>query len=145
MPNNATTGEETVIEWTPDSGTMVNMGEYGRNFEPEETADVYDTTTYAEAQAGYKTFIPGLAEGKSKFEVMYQTGDTTVYPSIAVRKTGKLVYYPEGKATGKPRETINKAIVIKRSRPLPYDDVVIVEVEWQHSGVPIYDTVPATP
>lgn len=140
--NDAMTGEKTVIEWTPDGGALTELSEFGRNFEPEETADVYDTTTYSEAQDGYKTFIPGLAEGKSKFEVMYQQADTTVYATLAPRTVGLLDYYPEGKATGKPKISV-QAIVTKRSRPLPYDNVVIVSVEWQHSGKPTESTVPA--
>lgn len=142
--NEAVTGEQTVIEWTPASATLVTLSEFGRNFEPEDTADTYDTTTYSEAQQGYRTYIPGLAEGKSKFEVMYQKADTTVYASLAPRTVGLLVYYPEGKATGKPKISV-QAIVTKRSRPLPYDGVVVVSVEWQHSGKPIEATVPAGP
>mgnify|MGYP001055502856 CR=1 FL=1 len=136
MPNEPQSGENTVVLWEPDgAGSPITLSEYGRNAEPSEEADVYDSTTYAEAQLGYRTYVPGLGDGTFSMEIMYQVGDSATYNALAPRTKGELTLQSEGTGATKPQE-VWTAIITSRSKPHPYDDLMVMAVEWQLSGAP---------
>ncbi len=135
MPNEAMTGAATVLLWTPDGGAEVELSVYGRDYSPEETSGVYNTTTYSEAQAGYETKIPGLKDKKASFKVMYQEGDTDLWDAIAPGTVGVLKERREGTGTGKPQD-VRTGIITKRSKNAPYNEVSIVDLDFEFSGAP---------
>lgn len=135
--NNPQTGENTVVLWTPSGGVEVELSEFGRNANTDETANSYDTTTYSEAQDGYETHIPGLATGEHTMEIMYQVGDSATYNSLAPRTKGTLKIRDEGTGSGKPQEVwANNTHITGRSKPRPYNDVMVMTVTWKLSGIP---------
>ncbi len=134
MPNTPQVGFKTVTMWTPSGGSQVQLDTYGRNSNVDENASVYGTTTNDEAKLGAETFIAGLSNDKFSMEIMYQVGDTATFNALKPRTTGTLEHRREGTGSGKPKETWT-AVVTKRGRPAPYDNVMIMSVEWQLSGV----------
>lgn len=141
MPNLPQTGALMQVDWTPTapSAALVTLSTYGRDFNTDEEADTYDTTTYAEASVTplpKRTYIAGLGDGSATMDVLYQTGDVATYNKLAPGTTGTLAIRREGTGTGKPLETYAGAIITKRGKPSPYDDLVVMSMEWQLSGVP---------
>lgn len=83
-----------------------------------------------------KTYLTTQLDGTAKFTGLYQGGTaaTDVYNLMAEGASGTLIIGVEGTAAGKPKKTINTAIVKSRSRKIPYDDVVELSVEFQFSA-----------
>lgn len=136
MPNTPQTGRNTVIIWTPSGGSAITLSTYGRNLEINEEVDEYDTTTYAEAQTGYTTAIPGLETDTASFEVMYQTGDLATFNALKAGTIGTFEVRREGTGVGKPKETWTNAFITSRDRPHEYNDVMIMSTEWRLPGAP---------
>ena len=93
----------------------------------------------ADATAGadtFKTYLTTQLDGTAKFTGLYQggTASTDIYNLLAEGASGTLIIGVEGTASGKPKKTINTAIVKSRSRKVPYDDVVEVNAEFQFSA-----------
>jgi hypothetical protein len=85
-----------------------------------------------------RTYLKTLLDGTATLTALYQTdgtGATYVYNLCAEGAEGSLIIGPEGNQTGKPKKTVN-AIVKKRSRSIPYKDVVELTIDFQFSGAP---------
>jgi hypothetical protein len=105
-----------------------------RTFDPEEEVGL------AEASAGNdaaRTYLATLKDGKATLELL-APGGTAIWAAIAPATSGTLEWGDEGTASGKPKHTVN-ALVQKRKRQTPYDDVVVYTVDFQFSGGTVVD------
>lgn len=106
-------------------GSTVLSGDF-RSFSPEETIETVD------ASAGNDTFrtkLTTLKDGSASVSLVDQTGGTALWGALVPGMQGTLEWGPEGTAAGKPKHTA-MAIVTSRSRDIPYDDIVVLNVEF---------------
>ena len=128
-------GSGAYITWIYSGGTVVLSGDY-RSIKPSEEVKV------ADGSAGSDTAMvkyPTLADGKTSIELVQQTGGTVLFNSLAPNTTGTLIVGKEGTASGKPKATI-AAFVAKREEDIQYDDVVVLNVDFEHQGAVVYSS-----
>lgn len=107
-----------------------------RNFDPSEEIGLVDASAGADTN---RTYLTTLKDGKATLEMVAQTGGTALWAAVAPGSSGTLIWAEEGTATGKPKHSC-LAIVMSRSRPVPYEDIDIINVEFQFNGA-VTDTV----
>lgn len=105
-----------------------------RAFDPEEEIGLVDGTAGVDAA---RTYITTVKDGKATLELL-AAGGTTVWAAVVPGTSGTLEWGDEGTAAGKPKHSVN-AIVQKRKRTTPYDDVVVYSVDFQFSGAAVTD------
>lgn len=113
-------------------GTALNSD--FRELGNSETIDIVDASAGADVA---KTYLTTLEDGTGTLTLLDQTGGTAATAPWQVcdkGQQGTLEWGPEGTATGKPRHYVN-AIVTSRERPIKYNDVTILTVGFQYSGV----------
>lgn len=116
-------------------GAIVLSGDF-RKFTVDETVDIVD------GSAGSDTYKPKYAtqqDAKATASLVDQTGGTVLWDAHLLGFEGTLEWGPEGTVTGKPRHYA-MAIVAKRTRDIPYDNVVELSFDYDISGA-ITDTV----
>lgn len=101
-----------------------------RNFDSEEEAGLADASAGNDANRSY---LVTLKDGKATIELVAQAGGTALWAALAAGTRGTLEWGDEGTAVGKPRHTV-EAVVQKRSRQIPYDDIVVYSADFQYSG-----------
>lgn len=104
-----------------------------REWKESEQMNVVDASAGADAD---KTWLTTLMEGEASFKGLYQGGTsaTDIYNLCVKGASGTLVIGIEGTASGKPKKTINTAIVTKRERTVKYDDVVELAIDFKFSA-----------
>lgn len=107
-----------------------------RTFSANEEAGLVDASA-GNDQA--RTYIKTLEDGTATLELLAQDNSTAVWAAVRQGTSGSLVWGEEGSGTGQPRHTVN-AIVSSRKKDMPYDDVVVITVEFQFSGGVADDT-----
>jgi hypothetical protein len=106
-----------------------------RAFDPEEEVGLVDGSAGSDAA---RTYLTTLKDGKATLELLAGTGGTALWAAVAPATSGTLEWGDEGTTAGKPKHTVN-AIVQKRKRSTPYDDVVVYTVDFQFSGAAVTD------
>ncbi len=101
-----------------------------RTMEVEETADLIECSAGAD---GGKTFIKGYDDGTASIELVDQSGTQSWWSAMKAGNSGTLIWGPEGTASGKNKQTVF-AWVKNRNRSMPYNDLVVVNAEFQFSG-----------
>jgi hypothetical protein len=101
-----------------------------RKFTVDEEVEIVD------GSAGSDSYKPKYAtqfDATANVELVGQTGGTVLWAAVAPASSGTLEWGPEGTATGKPRHYAI-AIVSKRTKDIPYDDVVTLNIDFDISG-----------
>ncbi|SRR5581483_6559466 len=110
-------------------GTTVLAADF-RTFDAEEEVGLADASAGNDAN---RTYLVTLKDGKATIELVAQADGTALWNALAPGTQGTLEWGDEGSAVGKPRHTVN-AIVQKRKRTVPYDDIVVLNFDLQFSG-----------
>ena len=111
-------------------GTTVLSTDYRTFNETEEMGLV-------KASAGSDTFesyITTLKDGTAKAQLVYQSLGSAIWSAVAPGVSGTLTWAPEGTATGKPKHQVTTAIVKTRSKDIPYDNLIVLNVDFQFSA-----------
>ena len=106
-----------------------------RNFDPEEEVGL------ADASAGNdlaRSYLATLRDGKATLELVAVAGATATWNAVAPGTAGTLTWADEGTATGKPKHSVT-AIVQKRKRQMPYQEVVVYTIDFQFTGAAVTD------
>lgn len=98
-----------------------------RSFDPEEEVNTVDRSAGNDAARSY---LATLLDGRATWEGVAQTGGTALWAAVAPRTEGTLEWGEEGTATGKPKHTV-VALVTRRARANPYDEVSVLTVDFQ--------------
>lgn len=128
------TGNALVVNF---KGTQVST-----RFRSLTTNEEIDLVDQSAGNDTAKTYLTALEDGDAKLEVLDQrdgTAATALWNLCDKGAEGTLQWQPEGTATGDPKHYVN-AIVKKREREFPYDDVVKATITFQFSGA-VTDTV----
>jgi hypothetical protein len=123
------TGRNLVLKF---KGTTISTD--FREFSNDEEMGITDVSAGSDTA---RTYLTTLEDGTASVTTLNQTGGTTAtdpWNLMDKGAEGTLEWGPEGTAATKPRHYVN-AIVTKRSRKFPYDDVVEATFEFQFSGV----------
>lgn len=107
-----------------------------RTFSTTEEAGLVDASAGNDTA---RTYLKTLEDGTATLEVLAQDDSTAVWAAVRQGTSGSLVWGEEGTATGQPRHTVT-ALVSSRKKDSPYDDLVVITVEFQFSGVVADDT-----
>lgn len=119
------TGKNTYIKFG-STDLSVNF----RSFDWEEEGKV------AEATAGADTNASRLAtykDGKASMELVGITTGAAAWLAVAPHTEGTLEFAEEGTAVGKPKHSV-LAIVVKRSKKNPFDDLQIWTIDLEFQG-----------
>jgi len=102
---------------------------YYRTASPTEEVDLVDKSAGSDDS---KTYLAALKDGTMSLEIVMPSGTagTALWEAIAPATEGTLTWGGEGTAI---TESVN-AIVKSRGRPLTYNDLTTVSVEFQFSG-----------
>lgn len=102
-----------------------------RSFSESEEMGLVDSSAGADTNRSYLTT---LKDGKATLEIVAPAGGSAVWNAVVPGTSGTLIWAPEGTATGKNKHTVSSAIVMNRDKEMPYDNIVVIKVEFQFSG-----------
>lgn len=102
---------------------------YYRNAGPTEEVDLVDKSAGSDDS---KTYLAALKDGSMSLEIVIPSGTagTALWAAIAPATEGTLEWGGEGTAI---TQSVN-ALVKSRGKPLVYNDLTMVSVEFQFSG-----------
>ena len=106
------------------------LGTNFRTFTANEEMSLVDASAGADAA---RTYVTVMADGTATLEFLAQDDSVAAFAAVKPGTTGSLVWGEEGTGVGQPRHTVN-AIVSSRKKDMPYDDVVVITVDFQFSG-----------
>lgn len=111
-----------------------------RSFSVTEEAGLVDASAGADTARSY---LKTLEDGTATVEILQDdgAGGPTLWAAVKPGTTGNLVWGEEGATATQPRHTV-PAIVSNRKKDAPYDDVVVVTVEFQLNGLVVDDVYP---
>lgn len=105
------------------------LNTYYRNASPTEEVDLVDKSAGSDDS---KTYLAALKDGSMSLELVIPSGTagTAMWAAIAPATSGTLTWGGEGTAI--TQSVV--AIVKSRGKPLVYNDLTMVSVEFQFSG-----------
>lgn len=119
------TGQSAYIKF----GATVLSGDY-RNFDEDEDVGLVDASAGSDT---HRSYIKTLLDGKATAEIVAQAGGTLLFAAVKPGTEAVLEWGPEGNTTGKEKRTVT-AVVLSRKRTTPYDNLVVITVEFQFQG-----------
>lgn len=131
------TGIDLAVQWWSAGGTTT-ITSYRRSFETSESVDDADATC---GTVTYRDHLPTFTDMTSTLTYLMDNGadGTAIYNKLAPRTMGTVCWGPQGTASGKPKFT-SAAYVADRGISYPYDDVIEVTIEFQHTASPTLAT-----
>ena len=123
------TGKNLVVKWNSTAGT-VNLEPDYRSFNTSDGVDLAETTAGADDD---KTYIPTIKDSTIDLSCLYQSKGTVLEKALAIGVGGTLEVWPEGTATGFPKESY-PAIVSSFKKSIPYNEVIAIDVTFQKNG-----------
>lgn len=128
-------GSALVVQWIDASGTVVISGTQ-KTLDVEDGIDTIDVTGGADQ---HRTYVSGVKDGTASMTLWDNgTAGTATYARLASGSAGTLVWSPAGTQTGASRYS-KPGIVTKNKRGYPFDDGVARDLEWQFTGVYVWD------
>lgn len=120
------------------NGTVLTGNQ--RTFSDQEEAGLVDASAGADVARSY---LKTIEDGTATMEILQDdgAGGPTLWAAVKPGTSGSLIWGEEGNVAAQPRHTVN-AIVSSRKKDSPYDDLVVVTVEFQFSGVVTDDVYP---
>lgn len=104
----------------------VTINTYYRKAKSDESIALVDKTAGADTHMSH---LPALRE--TKFTVDFVLDGVTVWDALVPgTSSAALIWGPEGSGSGKPKYTAT-AIVSKRTKDEPYNDLVVCSVEFE--------------
>lgn len=132
-------GKETVIYWLAGGGTVDLTGD-SRDLSINEQASEIDVTTRGNAQADARDYLADVPERTFQLQSLDTRGNSQAWDQIAIADQGTLVWYPEGTAVGKRRETAT-ATLLQKNRTYPYNNAVTIDLQGRLNSAIAQDTV----
>ena len=110
-------------------GSTVLSSDY-RSMTLHEESGIIDASAGSDT---YRNKIAILTDATAQAELLMQAGGTALSDAIAPQTSATLEVGPEGTASGKER-IYGVAIVKTRERGFQFDDVSVINVEWEFNG-----------
>ena len=104
-----------------------------RTFDHDESIDIVDASAGADVA---RTYLKTLEDGSASMLILRQadgTASTDPWQVLDKGAEGTLEWAEEGTATGKPKHFVN-TIITNRNKAIPYDDLVVMNFDFQFSG-----------
>jgi len=130
-------GKDADLEIQNAASVYTLMSAYIASTGLSRSVDTADVTNLASAA---KEYIPGLADGTLKLSGYFDSAADTVLTGIQGMVRG-FYYYPEGKASGKPRKAGN-CILTTLDSEAGVDGAVSLDAEFQVTGAITDGTAP---
>ena len=132
---NRMTGAGLYLEWVYNGGTVSITGDL-RTFSYGAEQEVADITAGADGARSSKATVKNFS---AESEILFTgTAGSAVFAVMPLGAEGTVRFYPQGTATGKPKGAF-PAIVTKLDIDMPYDDAVVISVEWMGQGAEVWD------
>jgi len=123
------TGKNLVATWAYSGGT-VDLNTDFRTLSINPNIDLAETTAGADTD---KTYIATIKDATIEWSGLYQSKGTALMNALEAGTGGTLIIYPEGTASGYPKETY-PAIAMGAKINVPYADVVEISCTFQKNG-----------
>lgn len=123
------TGKNLVAEWVHAGGTATLNTDY-RTLSINPNIDLAETTAGADDD---KTYIATIKDATIEWSGLYQSKGTALMTALEAGTGGTLIIYPEGTASGFPKESY-PAIAMGAKMNVPYADVVEISCTFQKNG-----------
>lgn len=123
------TGKNLVAQWVSGGGTILLNTDF-RTLSINPNIDLAETTAGADAD---KTYIATIKDATIEWSGLYQSKGTALMTALEAGTGGTLIIYPEGTATGFPKESY-PAIAMGAKMNVPYADVVEISCTFQKNG-----------
>lgn len=132
-------GKNLKITWTPTSQSLADISGKYRSFDINETVKLAQTTSQ---ESTYEEYVPiNIIDSKVSYQALDTDDEVNPFSLVKAGQTGTLVWYPNGQSSGRPRRTAS-AIVQSRKVNFPYDNAVVLNTEFQLTGIVTEDSVP---
>jgi hypothetical protein len=123
------------------SGGTVNLSGDSRTFDVTREQEVADASAGSDGARSSKATLKNYS---ATLEALYiGTAGTASFGSVDIGKEGTLLWGPQGTATGNPKGSW-PMIVTNMSITSPFDDVVMLNIEWQGQGAEVSNPLTAT-
>jgi len=123
------TGKNLVATWVYSGGT-VDLNTDFRTLSINPNIDLAETTAGADTD---KTYIATIKDATIEWSGLYQSKGTALMNALEAGTGGTLIIYPEGTASGFPKESY-PAIAMGAKINVPYADVVEISCTFQKNG-----------
>lgn len=125
-------GKALKILWTPTSDTQKDISGKYRSFDVNETTKLAQVTSQESAYEEYVAI--GIIDSKVSYQALDTDDEVNPFSYVKGGQTGVLEWAPAGNTSGKPKRYAN-AIVQSRKVNFPYDNAVVLNVEFQITGL----------
>lgn len=108
-----------------------------QEFATTEEANEIDATACNDTSSVY---LAGMIDRSATATILDATDGTANFNMLTPQASGTLIYAPQGTTAGKPKFTINSAVLLSRNRTVNYSDAVSYEVNWRLNAAPTAGT-----
>lgn len=130
------TGPDLVVHFITSGGGTINLTGDQRTLSVTREQEVADATAGAD---GWRVSIGTLKNASASLEALYiGAAGTATWGSVDIGAEGTLRYYPKGTATGSPKGAF-PVITTNASLEIPYDDMVMLNIEFASQGAEIWN------
>lgn len=113
------TGKDMVLEFgTDDISVTARKVTMTENADPPEDIDI---THKGDTERQLLDGLPGAVKTTVTIDALDETGQANTLAGLSLNAKDTLVFYPEGKTSGKARMTLNNATFRNRVQTTPYD------------------------
>lgn len=135
-PNNYT-ANSLVIEWTPDGGSLVTVSAEASSFKNTDQASEIEAPKFG---APVILKYPGKRDMNAELSYLHTIASGSQETVFGVGKSGILVWYPQGKTTGKPKFTVSEANIMSNDIPYEVDKMAMSTIKWHFNAAPVEST-----
>ncbi len=122
------TGKDMVLEFgTVDISTAMRTVELTENADPPEDIDI---THKGDTERQLLDGLPGAVKTTVRAEALDETGQVSPIATATLNTKDTLIFYPEGKTSGKAKMTLNNATFRNRTQRTPYDGAAEISAEF---------------
>jgi hypothetical protein len=136
----AQTGNNLYAQWIYTFGTTgvlgtVTINTYYRSFKPNRSGKMVESSS---GNATYDSWVFVRGQGGAKATFVSQDTDGTIpWNAFEPGNRGTLTWAEFGTANAKPKHTA--PLIVKSGDPdIPYDGLIIWNVEWEGDGAPTH-------
>lgn len=126
---NKFSGSALYAEWVYSGGTVALQGNF-RTFTYNPAMDFIDSTAGSDS---FRERLDSVKDGNASWTSVMEDTETSLQTALLEGTRGTLNVGPAGTASGKPKLVL-PMISGGLNYNIPYNDVVELTVNWQHSG-----------
>lgn len=138
MPAVNYTSNSLVIEWTPDGGSLVTVSAEASSFKNTDQATEIEAPKFG---APVILKYPGKRTMGAELSYLHTIASGANATAFSVGLAGALVWYPQGKTTGKPKFTVSEAQLMSNDIPYEVDKMAMSTIKWHFNAAPVEATV----